>query len=212
MAIEMDSGDLRAICLKTDRISGWSLFKGISRNKRQVKSRRKREIWMTQGGEILASKKLSSTLRASAGFKSRRRAQGELKQQNPLSMRHSSADIFIHAYWTTLNCQPLIEPHLLSFFHCFIRFQFTHNQCHSIHIRGNAEKIHCIFQLPASKSLAQVIKQVKGNSSLLMNKYRLSASLFRWEVGYTAYSISDQEIEKSLNSIRLEIAIQELLE
>lgn len=142
-------------------------------------------------------------------FKSRQRLQVGAKLII-YCMRHSNTEILIHASWTTLYQQALIEPYLQSFIHCFLRFQFAKLQCPALLINGDSSHVHCLFQLSQTKSLSQVMKQVKGSSSFLFNKYNLSPIKFHWEKGFKAYSFASSELNVIITQLKLQSSLVEL--
>ncbi len=63
-------------------------------------------------------------------------------------------------------------------------------------INGMPEHIHCLFQLNPQKSVAEVIKHVKGSSSHFVNQHDLIADKFAWQTGYSAFSVSESAVGK----------------
>ena len=47
----------------------------------------------------------------------------------------------------------------------------------------------CLFLLNAQKSIAEVIKQIKGSASHWVNEQNLIPEKFAWQSGYGAYSV-----------------------
>jgi len=62
--------------------------------------------------------------------------------------------------------------------------------------------MHCLFLLNQKKSIAQVIKQIKGSSSHYINQNNLTVEKFSWQTGYAAYSVSASEVEKVFRYIK----------
>ena len=44
--------------------------------------------------------------------------------------------------------------------------------------------------------MAEIIKQVKGNSSHTINQSNLLENKFAWQTGYSAFSVSESVVEK----------------
>jgi len=57
------------------------------------------------------------------------------------------------------------------------------------------DHIHCLFLLNPEKSIAEVIKQIKGSSSHFINQYNLIADKFAWQTGYAAFSVSESGVK-----------------
>ncbi len=56
--------------------------------------------------------------------------------------------------------------------------------------------------LSPQKSIAEVIKQIKGSSSHFMNQNHLIAEKFAWQTGYAAYSVSESVVDKVFQYIK----------
>ena len=61
---------------------------------------------------------------------------------------------------------------------------------------------HCLFLLSPQKSIAEVIKQIKGSSSHYFNQNNLISENFAWQTGYAAYSVSESGVEKVFEYIK----------
>lgn len=58
------------------------------------------------------------------------------------------------------------------------------------------DHIHVLFLMNMQKSIAEVIKHVKGSSSHLINQQNLTQQKFVWQKGYAAYSVSESQLDK----------------
>ena len=63
-------------------------------------------------------------------------------------------------------------------------------------INGMPDHIHCFFLLSQQKSIAGIIKQIKGSSSHFINQNDFMKEKFSWQTGYAAYSVSQSVVEK----------------
>ncbi|MGE9315041.1 transposase [Niabella sp. CJ426] len=64
------------------------------------------------------------------------------------------------------------------------------------------DHIHCLFMLNREKSIADVIKQVKGGSSHYINRNDLINEKFASQTGYAAYSVSESILDKVFKYIQ----------
>jgi len=69
-------------------------------------------------------------------------------------------------------------------------------------VNGMPDHIHCLFLLNPQKSIAEIIKQVKGSTSYYINKNNLVIEKFAWQTGYAAYSISESMVDKVFQYIQ----------
>ena len=64
------------------------------------------------------------------------------------------------------------------------------------------DHMHCLFLLSPQKSIADIIKQIKGSSSHYINQNNLIDDKFAWQTGYAAYSVSESVVEKVYEYIK----------
>ncbi len=117
-------------------------------------------------------------------------------------MPHSFVKIWIHAIWATKERQSLIKPSVESLIHEYMRSQFIELGCPARIINGTPDHVHCLFQLSREKTIADVIKQVKGSSSHYVNEQNLVVEKFVWQTGYAAYSVCESQLEKIFQYIK----------
>lgn len=117
-------------------------------------------------------------------------------------MPHSFNKIWIHAIWATKESAPLINEGVESNIYNFMREQFKEMGCPVRIIYGMPDHVHCLFLLNPQKSIAGVIKQIKGSSSHFINQNNLIPEKFAWQTGYAAYSISESVLQKVINYIK----------
>jgi REP element-mobilizing transposase RayT len=117
-------------------------------------------------------------------------------------MPHSFNKIWIHAIWSTKNRFPFINSAAEQRIHSFISEQFREQGCPVRIINGMPDHIHCLFLLNPKKSMAEVIKQIKGSSSHFINQNNLISEKFAWQTGYAAYSVSESVLDKVFHYIK----------
>ena len=89
-----------------------------------------------------------------------------------------------------------------------MRQQLKDSGCPVRIINGMPEHVHCLFLLSPRKSIADVVKQVKGSTSHWVNSDEALAQQcieqagrpFAWQTGYAAYSVSESVVEKVFNT------------
>ena len=117
-------------------------------------------------------------------------------------MSHSFNKIWIHAIWATKERLPLIHQKNEQKVYAFIAEQLREFGCPVRIINGMPDHIHCLFLLNPQKSIADVIKQIKGSSSHYINKNNIIPDKFSWQTGYAAYSVSESVVEKVFQYIK----------
>ena len=110
-------------------------------------------------------------------------------------MSHSLNKIWIHAIWSTKDRMPLLHKSIEPNVYRFIAEQFREQGCMVKVINGMPDHIHCLFLLNPQKSMASIIKQVKGSSSHYINENSLAEDKFLWQIGYASYSVSESVLD-----------------
>ena len=117
-------------------------------------------------------------------------------------MSHSFNKIWIHAIWATKERMPFIHQNIEQKVHHFISQQLSELGCPLRIINGMPDHIHCLFLLNPQKSIAEVIKQIKGSCSYFINQNNLTDEKFLWQTGYAAYSVSESVLDKVYQYIK----------
>jgi REP element-mobilizing transposase RayT len=117
-------------------------------------------------------------------------------------MSHSFNKIWIHSIWATKEREALIKPQIELGLFDFIKTQLIEMGCFVKIINGMPDHIHCLFLLNSQKSIAEVIKQIKGGSSHFVNHNNLIEKKFAWQTGYAAYSVSESVLPKMFEYIQ----------
>ncbi len=108
-------------------------------------------------------------------------------------MSHSKVRVWVHAIFATKYREAQIYPSIEKTVHQFLFDQFVKHSCYVDCINGMPDHIHALFLLSPKKALADVMEFVKGGSSHLINQTGLLNTKFAWQVGYSAFSVSESK-------------------
>ena len=111
-------------------------------------------------------------------------------------MTKSCSQVWIHAVWATKNRMPLIDSSFEVQIFKFISNQFYELGCIPKIVNGMPDHIHCLFLMNKTKSIADIIKQVKGSSSYFINQSNFMDDYFIWQRGYAAFAVSEKDLDK----------------
>lgn len=111
-------------------------------------------------------------------------------------MSHSFNKIWIHSVWSTKERLPLIKPAAENQIYTFISNQLRELGCPVRIINGMPDHIHCLFLMNPQKTIAEIVKQIKGSSSHFINQENIIPEKFAWQTGYAAFSVSESAIVK----------------
>ena len=117
-------------------------------------------------------------------------------------MPNSYCKIWIHAIWATKLRAELIDFSIEKKVYDFIYEELIDLGCPVRIINGMPDHVHALFLLNPNKSVADVMKQVKGSSSHSINGHDLILDKFAWQSGYAAYSVSESQVEKVFQYIK----------
>ena len=117
-------------------------------------------------------------------------------------MPHSYINLWVHAIWATKERRPLISPGIENRVHNYLREQLLETGCPVRIINGMPDHVHCLFLLTREKSIAEVIKHIKGSTSHYINQNDLTVEKFAWQTGYAAFSVSDSHVDRVYRYIR----------
>lgn len=116
-------------------------------------------------------------------------------------MAHSSTKILIHAIFSTKDPGPLITTELIKPLHAYLGGIAKELGCKALGIGGTADHVHALLWIPASLSVAEVMRVMKTNSSRWANQ-REARIKFGWQTGYGAFSVSESKAAATLSYIR----------
>src|SRR5436189_2355088 len=111
-------------------------------------------------------------------------------------MSHTFTKIWMHVVFSTHERNPIISQNFEAFLYRHLSHLLKEMECIPLAINGMPDHIHLLFQVNPNKSVAEIIKQVKGNSSHTINQSNLVENKFAWQTGYSAFSVSESVVEK----------------
>ena len=83
-----------------------------------------------------------------------------------------------------------------------MRKEFEELGCPVRIINGMPDHVHCLFLLNPKKSVAEIMKQIKGSSSHFINQSNFIEQRFSWQTGYASFSVSQSVVEKTFKYIK----------
>ena len=104
--------------------------------------------------------------------------------------------IWIHAVWTTKNREEYLTKNVRYKLFKHMREDADKNGIYVDHINGYLNHVHCLISLNAKQNIADVINQIKGESSHWTNENKLTPVKFGWQRKYFAVSVSESHINR----------------
>ena len=109
-------------------------------------------------------------------------------------MREPFTKLYVHLVWATWDRLPILSPELIETVDRAIRHECVELGVEVVAFGAVADHVHLLARIPAKLSVADLVKQVKGSSSHLLN-HRLQVP-FKWQGGYGAFSVSASVLPK----------------
>ena len=104
--------------------------------------------------------------------------------------------IWIHAVWTTKNREKFLVKNVRQKLFEHIREDAGKKGIYIDFINGYEDHIHCLVSLTVRQNIADVINQVKGESSHWTNENKLTPVKFGWQKKYFAVSVSESAVDR----------------
>jgi putative transposase len=110
-------------------------------------------------------------------------------------MRAPFTQIYIHLVWSTWDRAPIITQGLRDRLYAAMAKRCNEMNCNLLAIGGIEDHVHLLVQLHPAVSISDLVKDVKGASSHLMNHEINPGGDFRWQGAYGAFSIREIEVD-----------------
>lgn len=111
-------------------------------------------------------------------------------------MAHTFYKIWIHIIWSTKNRYPFLSKEIREKIFKHILENAKVKGFNIISINGYTDHLHILISLNPKYSISEVINLIKGESSYYINSKKLTISHFTWQRGYSAFSVSESQVEK----------------
>jgi putative transposase len=112
-------------------------------------------------------------------------------------MGQSLSQLYVHLIFSTKERKPLIQPEIKSDVHAYIAGTLKKYDSPALIINSVPDHIHILFRLSKNFALAEIVEEVKKQSSKWMKSIIRSEneSAFMWQKGYGAFSVSSSKVD-----------------
>ena len=101
----------------------------------------------------------------------------------------------IHFVWSVKNRKPLIKPDLQDDLYGYIGGVLRKRKHHLIVAGGIENHIHLLVAVHQTQTIADLVRDVKTNSSRWIHETRPDLIHFAWQTKYGAFSVSESMVE-----------------
>lgn len=116
-------------------------------------------------------------------------------------MWNKRLSLYLHLVWATWDRFLLITPKIEKPTYRAISSQVVQLGCRVLAINGTPDHLHLIIKITTTISIAELVKKAKGVSSRIVNKVLKPEELFKWQVGYGAFTISRWDLQKIIHYV-----------
>jgi putative transposase len=111
-------------------------------------------------------------------------------------MRHNKLALYLHLVWATWDQLPLIVSEIERRLSRNIESEAQRLGCKTLAINCTEDHVHVLLAIPATISIADLVKQVKGVSSHFANGELDLECQFKWQGSYGAFTVSRWDVDK----------------
>ena len=109
-------------------------------------------------------------------------------------MSQSLSSVLIHLLFSTKNREPFITPEIELELHPYMAKIFREVKSPSLAINGTFDHIHALFSLGRVITIADLVEEVKTNTSKWIKTKGPEFRNFHWQRGYGAFSIGQSSV------------------
>jgi REP element-mobilizing transposase RayT len=124
-------------------------------------------------------------------------------------MPQSLVSLTTHIVFSTKNREPFIDPDFALRPYGYVGGIITNTKSVMLAAGGVEDHIHLLVSLGRTISIADLIRNVKTNSSHWVHETFPTRSMFGWQSGYGAFSVSKSVIERVKGYIANQLAHHE---
>lgn len=116
-------------------------------------------------------------------------------------MAHSYHAHYVHIVFSTKHREPWLTKEIRGRLWKVMYGIMKNNGIDAIVIGGYEDHCHALLDLPTTISVSQAVKMLKGSSSKWLSDNYPELKLFKWQVGYSVFSVSTSLLKKVINYI-----------
>ena len=109
-------------------------------------------------------------------------------------MPQSLSSILIHLVFSTKHREPFITPVIEPELHKYLATVFRGCDSPSLSVGGDKDHIHALFALARTRTVADVVEEVKTSTSKWIKTRGAEFCEFHWQSGYGAFSIGQSQV------------------
>jgi len=117
-------------------------------------------------------------------------------------MANTFSQIYIQTVFAVENRQSLIKPDFREELYKYITGIGRNQGQKLIAINGMADHVHILIGLKPAMALADLVREIKADSTNFINDRRLVHGRFNWQEGYGAFSYGHSQLDTVIRYIQ----------
>jgi putative transposase len=117
-------------------------------------------------------------------------------------MANTFSQIYIQTVFAVSGRLSLISPNFKEELHKYITGIVTKKNQKLIQINGMSDHLHILIGLRPSMALADLVRDIKSDSSDWVNRKKLARGKFGWQEGYGAFSYGHSQLDMIVRYIQ----------
>ena len=109
-------------------------------------------------------------------------------------MPQSLSSILIHLIFSTKNREALLTPEIETELYPYLASIFNAMKSPALIINGTSDHLHTLFSLSRVVTIADIVEEVKTESSKWIKTRGREFRNFHWQSGYGAFSIGQSQV------------------
>ena len=121
-------------------------------------------------------------------------------------MPQSLSAVYVHIIFSTKERMPFLrDANIRASLHAYLGAISKQLDCQPILTGGVEDHVHTLTTLSRTTSQAELVKELKRNSTMWLKQQAPDFAGFEWQAGYAAFSVS----QSNLDAVKQYIADQE---
>jgi len=104
--------------------------------------------------------------------------------------------LYVHAVWSVSGQRPLLQRSVRTVLSAHMLKSAEEKGIRILKANGGADHLHLLLHLHPAQNLAQLVRQLKSESTDWLNTTQIVSESFQWEEDYVAYSVSPNVIRQ----------------
>jgi REP-associated tyrosine transposase len=117
-------------------------------------------------------------------------------------MANTFSQIYIQTVFAVENRQSLITPNFKEDLYKYITGIVKNQRQKLIAINGMPDHVHILIGLKPAMALADLVREIKADSTNFINEQKLVRGRFNWQEGYGAFSYGHSQLDRIIRYIQ----------